>query len=225
MKTAVFVLALVAAAVAAQMRWPVFFERLGQVHSVHNRFDLTVDVRAGVPSLQMRIRKLIHKLDLLSEDFEGVRVQQRQKGQRRRSRLDELNDSWRRQNAQLKARTEAQRRRAADLRALGGGGHAEPLPEAGIDKNRRSRLLFRKKRQILKGLLGLAYTADLDGISKRVGELDNRMNSGMTDVRSKTDRLRSSTRQMIQGQTAELRNVEDMAERLERKVRGPLWGV
>ena len=50
--------------------WPVFFERLGQVHSIHNKWDLALRVNVALPSLEAKVTKTLHKLSLLDGDFE-----------------------------------------------------------------------------------------------------------------------------------------------------------
>ncbi len=48
---------------------PVFFEHLGNVHSVHNRFDLALRVRINLPKLTDKVRRIVRKLDMLDSEF------------------------------------------------------------------------------------------------------------------------------------------------------------
>ena len=53
------------------MDWPVFFEKLGHVHSIHNKFDLALRVHINVPAVEDRIGKVIKKLRILDTDIKG----------------------------------------------------------------------------------------------------------------------------------------------------------
>ena len=43
--------------------WPVFFEHLGLVHSIHNKWDLTLSMQFHLPKLEARILKTIHRYE------------------------------------------------------------------------------------------------------------------------------------------------------------------
>ena len=53
------------------MEWPVFFEKLGHVHSIHNKFDLAMRVQINVPAVEERINKVMKKLKILDTDIKG----------------------------------------------------------------------------------------------------------------------------------------------------------
>jgi hypothetical protein len=40
------------------------------VHSIHNKWDLTVSVKLHLPSLEARLSKTIHRLRLLDHQYE-----------------------------------------------------------------------------------------------------------------------------------------------------------
>lgn len=52
------------------IEWPVFFEHLGFVHSIHNKWDLAVTSKLHLPSLEARLSKTIHRLRLLDHQYE-----------------------------------------------------------------------------------------------------------------------------------------------------------
>jgi len=54
----------------AAIEWPVFFEHLGFVHSIHNKWDLTISVKLHLPSLEARLSKTVHRLRLLDHQYE-----------------------------------------------------------------------------------------------------------------------------------------------------------
>lgn len=62
-------LALTHVAWTIEWQWPVFFEHLGNVHSIHNKWNLALRVNINLPRLEARVNKILHKLDLLNNDF------------------------------------------------------------------------------------------------------------------------------------------------------------
>ncbi len=216
---------------SSSMRWPVFFEHLGQVHSLHNRFDLALRVDINLPSLQAKVTKIVHKLRLLDSEFRDPEAtttrsssSSTNKRRKNRTRLDELNASWREQNRHLRERCENQLRRASDLRELGEDRIYDEDPKNGVPKlkhrPRRPRLLKRRKRQggVLKGLFGVAYAQDVEDVNRKLQSVDNKLSVSVNDVRAQADYVKSSTRERMAQQNKEIKEVEQMAEKLERKV-------
>lgn len=52
------------------IEWPVFFEHLGFVHSIHNKWDITLSVKLHLPSLEARLSKTVHRLRLLDHQYD-----------------------------------------------------------------------------------------------------------------------------------------------------------
>jgi hypothetical protein len=79
MKTLVLLTTLLAlfGVTMAMIEWPVFFEHLGFVHSIHNKWDITVSVKLHLPSLQARLSKTIHRLRLLDHQYEVHEAEER----------------------------------------------------------------------------------------------------------------------------------------------------
>lgn len=98
--------------------WPVYFEHLGLVHSIHNKWDLSLNTALHLPKLELRILKTIHRLRLLSGKYDKEAAAAfRSSGEK--SRLEELQESWSKLNRQLSRRAENMRRRARNLKDLG----------------------------------------------------------------------------------------------------------
>ncbi len=83
------------------VEWPVFFEKLGHVHSIHNKFDLALRVHIDVPMVEARVGRVIKKLDILNTDFKDPSFKRRY-GSNHPSRLEDLNLSWKEQNKRLR---------------------------------------------------------------------------------------------------------------------------
>ena len=49
--------------------WPVFFERLGNVHSIHNKWDLTLAVDTRFAEFEIRLRNISISLDVMRPTF------------------------------------------------------------------------------------------------------------------------------------------------------------
>lgn len=214
--------------VARGIDWPVFFEQLGQVHSIHNKWDLALRVQIDLPSTDAQISKILHKLDLLDSSFDDAKA----RGTRSRSRggltrLEDLERSWKEQNLKLSARCENLQRRSGDLQEMGQHTlRAKRSAAAPVEKETAGHPLLhsRSKRQnnvnsgILQGLFGVAYTNDVEQVKSTLTNLDSRLSSDLNVVKTQAVNLRSSTSDQIRSQSRELQKMEDIADTLERKV-------
>ena len=86
--------------VHSRVEWPVFFEHLGFVHSIHNKWDLTLKVQFYLPSLEARLSKTLHRLQLLrghedeaEHEHEEAHAEASKRSQRP-SKLQQLQESW-----------------------------------------------------------------------------------------------------------------------------------
>ena len=109
---------LVAISIAASSEWPVYFEHLGLIHSIHNKWDLSLNTALHLPKLESRILKSIHRLRLLSGQY-NEEAEAHFRSSEEKSRLEELQESWDKLNRQLSRRAENLRRRTKSLKALG----------------------------------------------------------------------------------------------------------
>ena len=127
------------------VEWPVYFEHLGFVHSVHNKFDLALSVHFYLPALDLRLQKSLHRLRLLQgtnykeddnadseyhdyvnpdEVARQARVMENAERESRNedgqpSRLHELQESWATLNRHLRQRCQTLKRRSNNLKGLG----------------------------------------------------------------------------------------------------------
>jgi len=60
---------LVRTGVSGATNWPVFFEHLGNVHSIHNKWDLTLSIDTRVTEFEIRLRNISITLDVLRPTF------------------------------------------------------------------------------------------------------------------------------------------------------------
>ena len=109
-------------AVESRVEWPVFFEHLGFVHSIHNKWDLTLNVHFYLPSLEARLSKTLHRLKLLRgqeehDHHEGEDGDAR-RGPSRPSKLQQLQESWQTLNRHLTKRSYTLKRRSQNMRGL-----------------------------------------------------------------------------------------------------------
>eukprot|EP00094_Tigriopus_californicus_P014484 TCALIF_14079-PA protein Name:"Protein of unknown function" AED:0.36 eAED:0.36 QI:0/1/0/1/1/1/2/0/558 len=213
---------LVCAIKTQSTEWPVYFEKLGFVHSIHNKWDLALRVHIDLPSLDRRLTKLAHRLTILDTNFQDPEVRSTPPTSRYRpSRLDDLNRSWKDQNSHLSKRCEILLRRARDLREL--GQNISLRRRRSQEANQGAGQHARKKRQtvgegILKSMFGVAYTNDVHEVKTLVNGVDSRLSSSINGVRSLTNSLKSSSEAMLRQHDSELTHVENMARSLERKV-------
>ena len=201
------VLILIWACAAFAIEWPVFFEHLGYVHSIHNKWDLTLRVHIDLPALQARTFKVLHRLDLLNGDFHDPDELDTTSKRSTPSRLDELNESWSQQNKHIRRRCENIKRRAGDLVELG---------EHTLYRRRRKRQI--NTEGVLKAVLGLAYHDDVKGMESKVDAINTKLSGDLNKVRSQTNTLKSRTNEMMTRQSSEIKKMESLAGRLQRKV-------
>ena len=99
--------------------WPVYFEHLGLVHSIHNKWDLSLTTKLHLPKLEDKILKTIHRLRLLSGKYDREAANHFRTIEEK-SRFQELQESWSKLNRQLSRRAENMRRRTKSLKYIGG---------------------------------------------------------------------------------------------------------
>ena len=66
--TRIFLIAIIFSSqtsVLGAVEWPVYFEHLGFVHSVHNKWEVALNVNFYLPQLDLRLGKSMHRLRLL----------------------------------------------------------------------------------------------------------------------------------------------------------------
>ncbi len=229
LRVAALILLTLASLCVSYMQWPVFFEPLGRVHSIHNKWDLAIRVAINLPGLEERIDNILEKLNVLASDLKDPEEERRRRlnpnHRTRLTRLDELNTSWKEQNKKLKARCDNMKRRARDLKELGQDTFYQEVKEAEKNNNSYSKKSRRSKRQagFLKGLFGVAYTQDVDTIRDQLNGLDSRVTNTVSQVKAKTNHLKSKTEQMLGIHTKEIKHMEDMAHQLQRKVQGKYY--
>ena len=130
--------------VIGAVEWPVYFEHLGFVHSVHNKWELALSVNFYLPALDLRLGKSLHRLRLLQgtnyednssdEEYhdyvdpdellrEARVLENADRGARNTdgepSRLHELQESWATLNRHLRQRCQTLKRRSNNLKGLG----------------------------------------------------------------------------------------------------------
>ena len=134
--------------VLSAVEWPVYFEHLGFVHSVHNKWELALSINFYLPQLDLRLGKSMHRLRLLQgRNYDGptqgeerefpdyvdpdviareARVLEDAEKERNArntdaepSRLHELQEAWATLNRHLRQRCKTLRRRSNNLKGLG----------------------------------------------------------------------------------------------------------
>jgi hypothetical protein len=211
-------LGLMASTVAATTDWPVFFEHLGLVHSVHNKWDLTLSMQLHVPKLEARILKTIHRLRLLSGKYEKE-TEAAFRSDQEKSRLEELQESWTKLNRQLSRRAETMRRRTRNLKNLGSSSNTQPKRKKrqtegidGVDA------VLQLTGGVLQSLFSVAYTEDVKKVVARIDKIDDDLSQDIKVVRTSQSDLQTNTKQTLNKQDNTIHMMEKMAKKIERKV-------
>ena len=137
-------------AVESRVEWPVFFEHLGFVHSIHNKWDLTINIHFYLPSLDARLSKTLHRLRLLrGQEDEGHHHDGEGRDARngRPSKLQQLQESWQTLNRHLTKRSMTLKRRSQNMRGLSNARPKRKRREASPLKTKETKFHKRIKRQ------------------------------------------------------------------------------
>ena len=198
---------------SANTEWPVFFEHLGLVHSIHNKWDITLNTNLHVPQLDMRILKTIKRLQMLQKETEKTKSAFRSSEEK--SRLEELQESWIKLNRQLSRRAETMRRRTKNLKALG----------ANVSPKRKKRqssgpedAVIQLAGGIMQSMFGVAYVQDVKQVVERIDDIDSKLGSRVETVKHTQDELMTRTKETLTKQDRSIHMVEEMAKTVEQKV-------
>ena len=227
MRLFVIFLQLVAIRGASNTEWPVYFEHLGLIHSIHNKWDLTLSTNLHMPQLETRILKTIHRLRLLSGRHEEE-AKAAFRTSEEKNRLTELQESWEKLNRQLFRRAENMRRRVRNLKEMASYEAMNKMSNNMKNPKRYKRqsesdggsdAIIQLTGGVLQSLFGLAYTDDLREVVKRIDGIDDGLKTDLSQVKSNQESLTSQTKTTMKEQDKSIKMVEKMAKIVEKKVR------
>jgi len=218
--------------------WPVYFEHLGLVHSIHNKWDLSLSTSLHLPKLEAKILKTIHRLRLLSGKYDKEAATHFRSVEEK-SRFEELQESWSKLNRQLSRRAENMRRRTKNLKYIGGSfdeNHrivkSRKTPGGSFDENGH-RIVKRQTPEdivnevdaviqltggVLQSLFSVAYTDDVRKVVSRIDKIDDDLKKDITVVKTDQTSLKKRTVDSLTKQEGKMKMVEKMARTVERKV-------
>ena len=209
--------------------WPVYFEHLGLVHSIHNKWDLSLSTSLHLPKLEAKILKTIHRLRLLSGKYDKEAATHFRSVEEK-SRFEELQESWSKLNRQLSRRAENMRRRTKNLKYIGGSFD---------DNNSQHRIVKRQTPEdivnevdaviqltggVLQSLFSVAYTDDVRKVVSRIDKIDDDLKKDITVVKTDQTSLKKRTVDSLTKQEGKMKMVEKMARTVERKVNKNYFG-
>ena len=215
---------LMALEAASNTEWPVYFEHLGLIHSVHNKWDLTLSTNLHLPQLETRILKTIHRLRLLSGRHEEE-AKAAFRTSEEKSRLTELQESWEKLNRQLFRRAENMRRRTRNLKSLGSYETMNKMKNPKRFKRQSESggsgadAIIQLTGGVLQSLFGVAYTDDVRQVVKRIDAIDEGLKTDLNTVKTSQDSLSQQTKSTMKEQDRSIKMVMKMAKTVENKVR------
>ena len=202
---------------AANTEWPVYFEHLGVVHSIHNKWDLSLSTKLHLPKLESKILKTIHRLRLLRGKYDQEAARHFRSAEEK-SRFVELQESWTKLNRQLSRRAENMRRRAKNLKYLGS------FENQNNPKRRKKRqsdgvdAIIQLTGGVLQSMFGVAYTDDVRKVVSRIDKIDDELSTDINVVKSSQTTLQRKTIDTLSKQDNSIQMVQKMARTVERKV-------
>ena len=141
--------------VAAGTDWPVFFEHLGKVHSIHNKWDLTFSIDTHFSEFELRLKNVSYSIDAFRPSFppEDKGESENDAHERNSDEVNEIdasegkdlkqesvfqivNDHWESLSKYMKKRAQKLLVRLNDYKSLG---DSRTLKEQGRRRRRKSR--------------------------------------------------------------------------------------
>ena len=148
-------------AVLSATNWPVFFEHLGQIHSIHNKWDLALTVETRLDEFETRLKNVSVTLDVLRPTFQEDDDGDADKSFNVRSAQEAVKNHWDTISQLYKRRVQELLLRLKDYRSLGDEKSFERYARTRLSKTQfievyeDSRIKRRHKRSSCQRTTGL----------------------------------------------------------------------
>merc|ERR1719397_953423 len=178
-------------AVQASTDWPVFFEHLGRVHSIHNKWELTFAVKTNFGHFEQKLLNISRRIDTFELEEPTVEfVEDERKEEKEETKEDRIfrlvNEHWDGLASLLRRRSNALLHRLRDYRSLGDNrvvgrrGEARAADSDALSRG-QERLSWAEPRM----LWGQAEVSGEDAsllLSRGKRDTDCRMHSGIASL-------------------------------------------
>merc|ERR550532_662591 len=220
-------------AVLSATNWPVFFEHLGQIHSIHNKWDLALTVETRLDEFETRLKNVSIMLDVLRPTFqeEDDGDTDTDKSFDLRSAQEAVRNHWDTIAQLYKRRVQELLLRLSDYRALGDEKSFERYARTRLSKTQfievyeDSRIKRRHKRascQRTTGLFGVmfgfAYQPNIECLNDQFEKFKGDLNGNVQDLVHEQNRMSSRHTNEMKETKKMVKNVEKMTGKIEEKM-------
>ena len=221
-------------AVKSATNWPVFFEHLGQIHSIHNKWDLALTTETRLDEFETRLRNVSITLEVLRPIFQEKKTEE-EAGESNtinvRSVYEALRDHWDSMAGKYRKRAEALLIRLHDYRALGDRQSLNRYARTRLAKTQfievyeDSRIKRRHKRSscqrtngIFGILFGFAYQPNIDCLNDQFESFKNDLNGNVENLSNSQNSISSRHSNEIRETKKMVKQVEKMTDMIEEKM-------
>ena len=218
-------------AVLSATNWPVFFEHLGQIHSIHNKWDLALSVETRLDEFEFRLKNVSVTLDVLRPTFLEEDDGDTTKSFNVRSAQEAVRNHWDTIAKLYKRRVQELLLRLNDYRSLGDEKSFERYARTRLSKTQfievyeDSRIKRRHKRascQRTTGLFGVmfgfAYQPNIDCLNDQFEKFRGDLNGNVQDLVNEQNRMSSRHSNEMKETKNMVKNVEKMTGKIEEKM-------
>ena len=218
-------------AVLSATNWPVFFEHLGQIHSIHNKWDLALTVETRLDEFETRLKNVSIMLDVLRPTFQEEDDGDTNTSFNVRSAQEAIRNHWDTVAQLYKRRVEELLLRLNDYRALGDEKSFERYARTRLSKTQfievyeDSRIKRRHKRascQRTSGLFGImfgfAYQPNIDCLNDQFEKFKGDLNGNVQDLVHEQNAMSSRHSNEMKETKTMVKKVEKMTGKIEEKM-------
>ena len=229
--------------VSAATNWPVFFEHLGNVHSIHNKWDLTLTLDTRLQEFEIRLRNVSISLDVLRPTFQEAGVAEAAEEVAEAGEEDisvraanvkavfsTVQTHWDAIAAIFKRRVADLLRRLGDYKALGDRRSFEMYARSRRVTQLRGHAdgdeaSSRQKRAACSGtsglfgiLFGVAYQPNIDCINQELERFRGDVNGNIDNIVNIQNKMDNKHNQELRETKSMVKKVEKMTGKIEHKM-------
>jgi len=231
--------------VAAGTDWPVFFEHLGKVHSIHNKWDLTFSIDTHFSEFELRLKNVSYSIDAFRPSFppEDKGESENDAHERNSDEVNEIdasegkdlkqesvfqivNDHWESLSKYMKKRAQKLLVRLNDYKSLG---DSRTLKEQGRRRRRKSREApedfiqdesdlpkSREKRQACHRITGLAGYLFGFAYQPNIDCMNQELEKLRNNLNNEVGNIVNSQHSMEKKTSNEIKETKKMVKRVEK---------
>ena len=243
-----FLLFFVVTYVRSATNWPVFFEHLGKVHSIHNKWDLTFSIDTQFKEFEIRLKNVSYSIDSFRPTFPPQDKAESENDAHERdseeiNKIDQsdakeiksesvfevVNEHWEILSRLLKKRAHNLLVRLNDYKSLGDDRKfknqarrrrktRETSDEDDLPKSREKRGACTQVNGLAGYLFGFAYQPNIDCVNQELEKLRKNMNGDVGNLVDAQNRASLKHNNEMKDTKRMVKKVEKMTGKIEEKM-------